>query len=270
MANFDDPRTPNKSAAESDDHITRHCFVLVKDDSAGDLSRASSVVAEVFGPGYAADCGDEGVVTVTHGTDTVGFLAHIPMAIPEREAEDNADGNFLWPKGRKEAAHRSHVIVTNVGGGQQTPIHSVITVARLALVALKLFNGSAVYWGNARVCNSRSVFEDFCENMSPEGVPVPVILRFQLVPASPDGFGMYTLGMSQFNLMDIEVERGPMEVGDLFEFVANLAHYLIQSGPIIEDGNTVGGSEEERIVVRHLPSMIDKTKTVYKVLFDGA
>ena len=69
--------------------------------------------------------------------------------------------------------------------------------------------------------------------------------------------------------MDIEVDRCKMDLETLFEFVSNIAHYLIQSGPVIADGNTVGGSEEERILVRHLPSMIEEDRQVYKIVFEG-
>jgi hypothetical protein len=190
----------------------------------------------------------------------------VPAAIPGGEAEENADGNFLWPEGREEASsHRAHIIVTNIGAGEQSPIQSAIAVSRLALVALRLFDGIGVYWCNASVCNSRAVFEDFCQDMSDEHVPVPVWLRFQLVRAPDDGIGIYTLGMRQFDLMDIEVDRCTMDVGDLFEFVSNIAHYLIQSGPVIADGNTVGGTAEERILVHHRPSMMDKKKTVGRI-----
>lgn len=256
---------PTKTANEP-----RHCFVLCKSVSPNHLEKASEVVADVFGAGYSAEYDQRSIVTVSRGDETVGFLAHMPAAIPGGEAELNADGNFLWPKGREEVAtHRAHVIVTNMGAGDRTPIESAIAVSRLALVALRLFDGIGVYWGNASVCNSRAVFEDFCQGMCNEHVPVPLWLRFQLVRAPGDGIGMYTLGMSQFNLMDIEVDRSGMDVGDLFEFVSNIAHYLIQSGPVISDGNTVGGSAEERILVHHRPSMIDKKKKVYKIVFDA-
>lgn len=271
MPFFDRFRKRKAEAASSKaDHATRHCFVLCKTAVPDDLSAAQRVVTEVFGPRYSAEHDEKNIVTVSCGDDTVGFLAHLPIAIPEGEAEENADRNFLWPDGRKEAAtHQSHVIVTNVGAGDQSPIQSALAVSRLALVALKLFDGIGVYWGNASVCNSRAVFEDFCEDMSEEHVPVPVWLRFQLVGASDKGIGLYTLGMQQFGLMDIEVDRCKMDVGDLFEFVSNIAHYLIQSGPVIADGNTVGGTEEERILVRHRPSMIDKTRKVYKIVFES-
>lgn len=193
----------------------------------------------------------------------------MPAPIPGGEAEENADRNFLWPNGKEEAArHRSHVIVTKIGGGDQTPIQSAIAVSRLALVALDVFDGIGVYWGNASVCNSRAAFEGFCENISEDHVPVPVLLRFQLVRASDSELGLYTLGMSQFGLMEIEVDRCRMDLEKLFEFVSNIAHYLVQSGPVIADGNTVGGSEEDRILVRHRPSMIDQERRVYKIVFE--
>lgn len=59
-----------------------------------------------------------------------------------------------------------------------------------------------------------------------------------------------------------------MAASELFEFVCNIAHYLIQSGPVIKDGNTVGGSADERVRVLHRPSMIDQGRRVYKIDFD--
>lgn len=256
--------------ARKAEHATRHCFVLCSTATPHDLSSAASIVSDVFGAEYSADYDEKNIVTVARGDETIGFLAHMAAAIPGGEAEENADGNFLWPEGRKEASsHRSHVIATNFGSGEQSPVQSAIAVSRLALVALRLFDGIGVYWGNASVCNSRAVFEDFCQDMSDEHAPVPVWLRFQLVRASDDGIGMYTLGMHQFDLMDVEVDHCTLDIGDLFEFVSNIAHYLIQSGPVIADGNTVGGSAEERILVHHRPSMIDKKKTVYKIVFEA-
>jgi len=156
---------PAKSDAERGgseaEHTTRHCFVLCGTAEPGDLSRAGGVVAQVFGRGYSADVAKGNIVTVTHGEDTVGFLAHMPAPIPGGEAEENADGNFLWPDGRDEAAkHRSHVIVTNIGGaGDQTPVQSAIAVSRLALVALEVFDGIGVRHRPSMIDEDRLVYK---------------------------------------------------------------------------------------------------------------
>ncbi len=176
-------------------HATRHCFVLCRAAEPHDLSHVNTVVAQVLGRGFSAEVAKENIVTVMRGESIVGYLAHMQTPIPNQEAEENADGNFLWPNGKAVVAeHRSHVIVTNFGGVDQTPIQSAIAVSRLSLVALELFDGIGVYWGNASVCNSREVFEGFCENISEEHIPVPVWLRFQLIRASDKEVGIYTLG----------------------------------------------------------------------------
>ena len=89
-----------------------------------------------------------------------------------------------------------------------------------------------------------------------------MLLRFQLVRPSADEIGLYTLGMNQFGLKEIEVDSSSLNPRELFEFVCNIAHYLIHSGPVIADGNTVGGSEDERIVVQHRASMIEQSRRV--------
>jgi len=260
----------------------RLCFVLCREQTPGDLSHASTVAADIFGYGYTAEVSAEKLVSINHGDETVGFLMHVPVPIPEREAESNAAGNFLWPDGEEEAAaHRAHVIVTLAGKGE-SPVQEAMLVTRLALVALELFDGLGVYWGNASVANSRELFEQCAREMTETHLPLPVWLRFQPVRADADNdnadpapsddppaeIGMYTLGLKQFGLMEIEIDRCGMDLGELFEFVSNLAHYLVMSGPVIKDGNTVGGSEEERILVRHRPSMIDRSRRVYKVIFE--
>lgn len=252
------------------DHITRHCFVLCKDAQAPDPGRASRIVARVFGPGYSALVQDGSIVTVGRGDDAVGMLAHMPLPIPEGEAERYAEGNVLWPDGEAEVAeHTSHVIVTNICGGEQSALDSAIEVSRLALVALELFNGLGVYWGNGNVCHSRSIFEGFCEDMSEHHVPVAMWLRLQPVAISEGEIGLYTLGMQQFGLMDLEVERCRLPLGELVQFVSGVAQYLVQNGPVIKDGDTVGGSETERIKVHHRPSLSQPPRPVYKIVLES-
>lgn len=273
MPLFDRFRKKKTAASEAaSEHATRHCFVLCKSIPATGFADANNIVKEVLGPQYSTqqEGQDNDIVTVMRGAEILGFLAPIPAAIPGGEAEENADWNFLWPNGREEAAtHQAHVIVTTMSVENQTPILSALAVSQLALVALRLFDGIGVYWGNGNVCNSRGVFEEFCRDLAEGHLPVPVWLRFQLVPNDDESVGIYTLGMRQFGLMDLEVDQCELDVGELFEFVANVAQYLIQRGPVIADGNTVGGSEDQRILVRHRPSMLDKSKKVYKIEFEG-
>jgi hypothetical protein len=111
------PSRPAPKAAESNtDHITRHCFVLCRDDAPGDLSQAARVTAQVFGRGYSAEVGKEGIVTVSRGSDTVGFIAHMPAPIPGGEAEANADRNFSGRTVRKRPRCTARIASSPISG----------------------------------------------------------------------------------------------------------------------------------------------------------
>lgn len=275
MGFFDFFRRKNGANRQADDsppaEATRHCFVICKSAHSGDSSLAAEVVDRVLGSDYTTEVDEKNAITVSRGRDAIGYLVPMPTPIPGGEVESCADANFLWPNGKAEASqHRSHVIVfSNRRHGEVTPVESAIAVSRLALVALDVFDGIGVYWGNANVSNSRASFEKFCKNVPADRLPIPVVLRFQPVSASDNQIGLYTLGMHQFGLMDIEVDGSRLGVQDLCEFVWNMADYLIQSGPTIADGHTVGLGAEEPILVRHRPSMIDKQRQVYKIEFGG-
>lgn len=252
----------------------RICIVLCKDSEPGDLSQArvDQAVHQVFGRGYSVKLGEHNMIRVNRGESMVGILTHMPAPVPGGEAEQSAHRNFLWPNGKEEAAkHRSMVIITNIGPGDLTPIQSAISLSRLALVALNLFDGIGVYWGDGQICNSRAVFEDFCRDMSEESLPLGLWIRFQpgRVSASDDAIALFTHGMQQFGLMEIETDRCQMNVKELLVVVSNQAHYLVQNGAVIEDGDTFGEDANQRILVRHLPSMVDPDRLVYKLQFNA-
>lgn len=76
---------------------------------------------------------------------------------------------------------------------------------------------------------------------------------------------MYTVGMKQFGLMDIEVERTMQTLEDTLALMVDVASYLAISGPVIADGDTFGLTNEQRIRVRHQNSIVDPTRLVYKL-----
>jgi hypothetical protein len=57
--------------------------------------------------------------------------------------------------------------------------------------------------------------------------------------------------MRQFALIEMEVDESSWDAEVLTEFAYNIAHYLVQSGPVIENGDAVGASNEQRIVVEY-------------------
>lgn len=196
------------------------------------------------------------------------FLSYIPAPIPEQEAESAAAGNVLWPGGEKEAAkHRSHIIVGLLGPQPSQPA-AMLTLSRLAGCVLKTFNGIGVYWGSGQVAHSRRTFLEILEDASLDSLPLHLWIRFQLFENADNSIGLYTCGLEQFGLMNIEVDRCPWQPVRLLEFIYDLSHYLVDNGPVLGDGDTIGEDELQRIRVKHQSGMHNKKIKVYKILME--
>ena len=63
---FSKKKLPDAERVEAE-HVTRHCFVLCPTAEPGDLSRASEIVAEVFGRDHSVEIANENIVTITRG-----------------------------------------------------------------------------------------------------------------------------------------------------------------------------------------------------------
>jgi hypothetical protein len=71
--------------------------------------------------------------------------------------------------------------------------------------------------------------------------------------------------LHDLGLLEIEIPPSRRAPGDLRDFATNVATYLIEHGPVIGDGDTVGGDEHERITARHAPSAIDRPGLVLRL-----
>jgi hypothetical protein len=198
------------------------------------------------------------------------FLSFMPAKIPYEEAERNTDGNLFWPNAREELKPYATHVIAGVLQGPDDAVEGSLLVSRLARSAVKAFDGIGVYWGNGAITHSRKVFLGLLEDGSREDPPLHLWIRFQAHRTEGDAVGFYTYGMEQFGLMEIEVESCDWDPLELTDLIYNIANYLIDNGPVINDGDTVGGDENERISVTHAASLHDPDTKVYRVRIGDA
>ena len=63
-----------------------------------------------------------------------------------------------------------------------------------------------------------------------------------------------TSGLSVFAGREIEVESASLDLATAVQRAANLAVYLVENGTMVRDGDTIGSTEAERIIVRQATS----------------
>ena len=98
--------------------------------------------------------------------------------------------------------------------------------------------------------------------MSLSQLPLRLWVDFRLIPEESGVNSLATFGLSALGPKEIEVVSCRRDSLEILRWAYNLAHYLLDGG-VVEDDQTIGTDEEERILVRVEPSMFDADRTVH-------
>jgi len=106
----------------------------------------------------------------------------------------------------------------------------------------------------------------------PDKVPVPLCVAVKLVRKPAGLLGLQkaklsgaTRGLATFGLMEIEAVDFPDDIPAMNTMLLDLSAYLIEAGPVLKHGDTVGPDGTTKMLVRHLESIADGGRRVYRV-----
>jgi hypothetical protein len=128
-----------------------------------------------------------------------------------------------------------------------------------------------VYWGESSLLHKPETFVELAQDIREDAFPTMLWINFILMGGSqPRTVSIFTIGMANFGMMELEVVDSPIELSELHERLCDLAGYLITShqakgGPIIKDGETFGWSAQEQFRVRHEASQFGVPGKVYRL-----
>lgn len=190
-------------------------------------------------------CGDE-FVTV------MNIAAPIPQD-PGEEVWMRAAGT--WPQALAVSrSHQAHVIVGTIGK-VTSPLHEARAVTAVIGGLLDIAPGCLVVMWGARVARPAAQWKDQSRTAFAPYPQYPFLLWIDIAPIrTGSGVDAVTIGLSSFVDREIEFEVGRFNPADALNNVAGLAGYLIEHGNVVKDGDTFGGSERQRIRIRHAVS----------------
>jgi hypothetical protein len=188
------------------------------------------------------------------GTVAIGL---IESPLPKGQIDDLCAGAWHWKAAcEATASHRGHVFITVLDTDLDTLDASLLLTDVVA--ALMDSNAIASYWGAS--LQSRDAFLKQSADVGREQPPVWLWVNFRISNDIEKGFSLSTQGMEAFGLREIEAK-------DVFSLLLGMAQYLIQKGPVIKDGETIGASPALNIRVRQGPSYWREGATVYRVTY---
>ncbi len=199
------------------------------------------------------------------GSLLISALVDVPL--PEQHWHSWVESAWWWPEAADVMrTNQAHLIVSSSWDHSSR----VDAHAKHLLVVREFVHqlpAIAVSWASVLVSADQFAGE-FHKFQTENVLPVRLWVVIQISGDGQGGTIVSTLGMDKFGLKEIEANSAPMEPQDALMFVNNLCGYLMNNGPVIKDGDTVGGSEEERIRVRFAPSFRDHVGEVYLLDFE--
>jgi hypothetical protein len=211
----------------------------------------------------ASDEAKDGQVSLDiDGGMVIGMMMGAPMPM---DADELSAKSLLWPPKAKHllAEHANHMILTAFTGDDPVERATHLTYAAAGVLGA-CEQAIGVYWGEANHVVKGDLFQQMATEMLPESLPLWLWVA-TLVGTGDDGTQGCTVGMKAFGHMELETTNASDEVGDLRERFLAVAGYLIQNGPVIKDGNTVGGDEHEKIQVIYSDSQFGHEEQVMRL-----
>jgi hypothetical protein len=180
--------------------------------------------------------------------------AFMPAPIPNDEALRNVRTSWMW-QGPDDAVrtHRSHAIVT--AQSDAGVLACALDVTRLSAALLKAGAGAALYWGSSRQVHTTELALDLAATSS---MPVPLWVGITVSGESEKNgpFSAATHGLEALGHRELEVTGTRMGIGDLRMALLDIASYVLENGPVLEHGQTIGRTADEKWPIEHGPSQL--------------
>lgn len=168
----------------------------------------------------------------------------MPFPIPDHETETNAENNWMWPEAVDVAKqHAAHIMVA-ICGGDDDPIERGKLYAKLMDACSRQRDVTGIY--TSGVVFEPDFYRKATEAMKHDALPVHAWIWFGLY-ADDGRLRAYTYGMESFGRREIEVlDADGVEARELWEFISSMASYVLECGQTLEDGQTIGFSEDDK------------------------
>lgn len=200
--------------------------------------------------------GDKNILSFGVGDQATVFLTLIPGPIPWSDLKGPCETSALWPVAAKVLKpHKLHLLVTILFEDYRSPIEkSKLLTQVTAAVAHTCEASLGVYWCNANLVIPIELFRSFAVEILPVGPPIHMWVDFRFFPNESNNMSGFTAGLAALGHMEIVTEDSPETPQELRERFEGLIGYLLDKGPVIKNGDTIGEDANERITAVYSPS----------------
>jgi hypothetical protein len=198
----------------------------------------------------------------TEGQIICGLM---PVPLPWTDLEGPCATSPFWEDAAAAMKkHKAHLIVT-ASPVDENPVAGARLLTKAIAAVLQATSAIGVYCGAGTLVHSSVTFLEHAAEMSEECLPLYLWVDFRVMADEGDTVTLFTTGMEALGFREMEIVQSQIEPAELVDLVFNFAHYLLDNGPVIADGDTIGMSETQEIKIRHVPSIFEERGNVCRL-----
>ncbi|MCQ4191518.1 DUF4261 domain-containing protein [Methylocystis suflitae] len=219
------------------------------------------IPAIVIPPEILAD--PNGTLVFLHEDDMFA-VGKVDAPCPISKDDPCVQFTWYWPDAWEAVStHKAHLL-PSVSGGADAKRRAALHGQLVAAVVDAARDAVAVHWASS---DSLWPAPLVAQTIAPgdQKPPVPFCVAIKLSRDADGGVSGATRGLAAFGLMEIEAEGFKGDPRQLNGLMLDLAGYLIEAGPVIKDGDTIGPDAGTKIVVRHETSGFVPGQPVYRL-----
>ncbi len=205
--------------------------------------------------------------TIMFVSDTIQFaISEMLIAIPSEDLDFPIETAWYWNSAEKDIeTHTSHLIVFASGEIDKKELSRKLTMLTSSLV--ELTDSLGVYWGSSSQVIQNELFVDYSRSLKDDNYPIPIWVKFTGYQNEDGTYYLYTIGLKEYGHREFEIEKYKSNMSEGVFFLMDFADYVLINGPIIKNGDTVGGTEEQKIKAVYKKSTLKSDEDVISILF---
>lgn len=222
-------------------------MILLQDDNSLDVDSFRNDFKSHYDHDIRKSTGDNSTFIFTIDGESIA-IAHMPVAIPQDDIGETAKYAYNWQNSLEDTKdHKSHLIVSLIQGGQDQ-INRFRIFTQVLSSLLRTTEAIGIYKGNQSLLIPKSDYLREAELMSDEYLPINLWVYFGL-RVTNNGNSGYTYGLKEFNKVEMEILNSVRSLEDIRGILFNTVHYVLEYDITFKDGQTVGGSKDEKITI---------------------
>ena len=173
----------------------------------------------------------------------------MPAPIPDNEAVEQAKTNYRWKEAIEAAEkHKAHLLVSLINRGDMDNIEGAKHYVKLLANATKQEGCLGINILGTVI--HPQMYYDFAKLYDEnDDFPIENIVYIGLYGDENNTVSGYTYGLEQFGKKELEIIKSLEEAEEVYNFLASISDYIITSDVVLNDGETIGFSEEQKIQI---------------------